>query len=75
MPASPFRASTTALTMPIAVTRIAGTAVHRISSPVCPWMGGPSVSSSKGTRHFPTEKITTAVTREKIAIEMTVANQ
>ena len=45
-PASSFFASTTALTIEIAVTRIAGIAVQTISSPVCPWMGGPSEKSS-----------------------------
>ena len=48
-PVSSFFASTTALTIEIAVTRIAGTAVQTISSPVCPWIGGPSDSSSSGT--------------------------
>ena len=42
---------------------------------MCPWIGGPSESSSSGTLHFQTEKITTAVTSEKILIEITVANQ
>jgi hypothetical protein len=74
-PASPFLASTTALKIPIAMTSTAGTAVQRISRPVCPWIGGPSASSSSGTRHFQTEKRTTAPTSEKIAMEMTVANQ
>ena len=40
-----------------------------------PWIGGPSASSSSGTRHFQTEKTTTAVTSEKMTIEMTVTNQ
>ncbi len=75
LPASPFRASTIALTMPIAMTRIAGTAVQAISRPVCPWIGGPSASSSSGTRHFHTEYTTTAATSEKMPIEITVANQ
>ena len=75
MPASPFRASTIALKIPIAVTSTAGTAVHRISRPVWPWIGGPSASSSSGTRHFQTENTTTAVTSEKMTIEMIVTNQ
>ena len=61
--------------MPIAMTRSAGTAVHAISSPVWPWIGGPSASSSSGTRHFQTEKMITAATSEKMTIEITVANQ
>ena len=61
--------------MPIAVTRSAGTAVHKISRPVWPWIGGPSASSSSGTRHFQTEKTTTAATSEKMMIETIVANQ
>ena len=35
-----------------AVTRIAGTAVQAISIPVCPWIGGPSESSSGRARNF-----------------------
>jgi hypothetical protein len=45
-PASSFLASTIALTTEIAVTSTAGIAVQTISSPVWPWIGGPSVSSS-----------------------------
>src|SRR5919198_5304374 len=51
---SSFFARTTALTTEIAVTSAAGTAVHAISSPVCPWIGGPSESSSGRTRNFTT---------------------
>src|ERR687887_1206455 len=49
-----FFASTTALTIEIAVTRAAGTAVQTISSPVCPWIGGPSESSSGAARNLTT---------------------
>ncbi len=52
---SSFLASTTALTIEIAVTRAAGIAVQTISSPVCPWIGGPSESSSGAARNFTTE--------------------
>ncbi len=54
-PRSSFCASTIALTTEIAVTRIAGTTVQTISIPVCPWIGGPSVSSSGAARNFRTE--------------------
>ena len=57
------------------MTRMAGTAVQTISRPVWPWIGGPSASSSGGTRHFQTENTTTAETSEKITIDITVANQ
>src|SRR5262249_33068487 len=73
-PACPFSDRTNALTMPRATTRIAGMAVHTISSPVFPCIGGPSASSSAGTRHFQTEYTTTAATSEKMTIEITVAN-
>jgi hypothetical protein len=53
-PALPFCARTTALTIEIAVTRIAGIAVQTISSPVWPCVGGPSESSSGFTRKFRT---------------------
>ena len=54
-PAWPFCASTIALTIEIAVTSTAGTAVQTISSCVWPWVGGPSESSSGLTRNFQTE--------------------
>ena len=54
-PALPFWASTIALTIEIAVTSTAGTAVQTISSFVCPCVGGPSESSSGLTRNFQTE--------------------
>ena len=54
-PALPFSESTTAAAMAITVTRSAGTAVQAISSPVWPWIGGPSVSSSGRARNFRTE--------------------
>ena len=37
------------------VTSTAGIAVQMISSPVWPWIGGPSESSSGRTRNFTTE--------------------
>jgi hypothetical protein len=52
---SSFFASATALTIEIEVTSAAGTAVQTISSPVCPWIGGPSESSSGRTRNLMTE--------------------
>ena len=54
-PASSFWASTIALTIEIAVTSTAGIAVQTISRPVCPWIGGPSDSSSGWTRKLSTE--------------------
>ena len=45
-----FFASTTALTIEIAVTSAAGTAVQTISRPVLPCIGGPSSSSSGRAR-------------------------
>src|SRR5581483_768248 len=74
-PASPFLASTIALTIEIAVTSRAGIAVHTISSFVCPCVGGPSESSSGPARNFHTENASTAATTENTTIEMTVANQ
>ena len=47
-----FLASTTALTIEIAVTRTAGTAVQTISRPVLPWIGGPSASSPGCARNL-----------------------
>ncbi len=55
VPALPFWESTTALSTPIAMTRTAGTTVHTTSSPVCPWIEGPSDSSSGGDRNVITE--------------------
>ena len=55
VPALPFCERTTALTIPIAITRTAGTTVQMISRPVCPWIEGPSDSSSGGERNFHTE--------------------
>ena len=74
-PASSFRASTIALTIAIAVTSTAGTAVQAISNPVWPWIGGPSLSSSGAARKRTTEKRITPATRAKITIEMMVTNQ
>ena len=54
-PAWLFWASTIALTIEIAVTSTAGIAVQTISSCVCPWVGGPSESSSGLTRNFQIE--------------------
>ena len=45
-----FRERTIALTIAIAVTRTNGMIVQVISSPVCPWTGGPSSKSSSATR-------------------------
>ena len=45
---------------------------HSTAPPVLPWIGGPSESSSAGTRHFHTEYTTTAVTSEKMTIDMIV---
>jgi hypothetical protein len=49
-----LRTRKTVLTIAIAVTSANGTAVQAISSPVCPWMGGPSESSSGWARNFQT---------------------
>ena len=54
-PGRSFWTRTMPLITEIAVTRIAGTAVQTISIPVCPWIGGPSESSSGRTRNFHTE--------------------
>ena len=54
-PASAFFESTTALTTPIEITRIAGTTVQITSSLVFPWIGGPSVSSSGCARNAITQ--------------------
>ena len=54
-PRASFRARTIALTIPIAVTRTVGMSVQTISSPVWPWIGGPSESSSGATRNRHTE--------------------
>ena len=75
MPASAFFERTTALTTPIAITRIAGTTVQAISSFVLPWIGGPSVSSSGWTRNAHTASTITAATSAKIPMQMIVANQ
>jgi hypothetical protein len=66
---------TTPETTEIAVTRIAGIAVQRISIPVCPWIGGPSESSSGWTRNFNTEYAITAATSAKTAMQIPVVNQ
>ena len=47
-----FWTRTMPLITEIAVTRIAGTAVQTISTPVCPWIGGPSESSSGRARKW-----------------------
>jgi hypothetical protein len=41
--------------MAIAITSTVGTAVHAISSPVWPWIGSPSESSSGRARNFSSE--------------------
>ncbi len=51
-PALSFWTSTIPLITEIAVTRIAGTAVQTISTPVWPWIGGPSESSSGRARKW-----------------------
>ena len=51
----PFSASATALTIAITVTSTVGIAVHAISMPVWPWIGGPSESSSGRARNLTTE--------------------
>src|SRR5918912_934499 len=74
-PALPFFASTIALTIAIATTSTVGIAVHVISSPVWPWIGGPSDSSSGAARNFQTEYAIAAATTAKIAMQITVTNQ
>ena len=71
----PFCASTIALTIEIAVTSTAGTAVQTISSFVCPWIGGPSESSSGLARNFQTEYVSTAATTAKTPMQIAVVNQ
>src|SRR5207253_2593681 len=56
-------------------TRAVGMAVHVISSPVWPWIGGPSDSSSGDARNFQIEYAITAATTAKIATQITVTNQ
>src|SRR3989440_5349843 len=68
-------ASTIALTIAIEVTSNVGTAVQRISSPVWPWMGGPSESSSGLARNFQTANTLTAATIENTKMQMPVTNQ
>ena len=67
--------STIAAAMAITVTSSAGTAVHAISRPVCPWIGGPSVSSSGRARNFTTENRITATTTAKMKMQIPVASQ
>src|SRR5918911_2428313 len=74
-PALPFFASTIALTIAIATTSTVGIAVQVISSPVWPWIGGPSDSSSGAARNFQIEYAITAATTAKIATQITVTNQ
>src|SRR5437762_9172744 len=64
-----------ALTIAIEVTSRVGTAVQRISRPVCPWIGGPSESSSGLTRNFQTAYTLTAATMEKTKMQIPVTNQ
>ena len=71
----PFCGSTIALTIEIAVTSTAGTAVQTISSFVCPCVGGPSESSSGLTRNFQTEYVSTAATTAKTPMQIAVVNQ
>ncbi len=74
-PALPFSASTIALTIEIAVTRTAGTAVQTISSCVWPCVGGPSDSSSGLTLNFQTEYVSTLATTAKTPMQIAVVNQ
>ena len=74
-PAASFFARTIALTIPIAVTSTVGTAVHAISRPVCPWIGGPSESSSGLRRNLSTEYVRTAATIAKMNTQIAVTNQ
>src|SRR5256885_3155965 len=74
-PCASSLASTIALTIAIEVTSTVGTAVQRISSPVCPWMGGPSESSSGFARTSHTANTLTAATIEKTKMQMPVTNQ
>src|SRR3954447_20113676 len=57
------------------VTSSVGTAVQTISSPVWPWMGGPSESSSGFARNFQMQKTVTAATIEKTKMQMPVTTQ
>ena len=57
-----FRARTIAETIAIEVTSANGIAVQTISSPVWPWTGGPSESSSGPTRNFQAEYTSVAPT-------------
>ena len=59
----------------IAVTSSAGTAVQTISTPVWPWIGGPSLSSSGRTRNLTTEYAITAATSAKTPMQIAVVNQ
>src|SRR5438093_13142964 len=61
--------------MAIDVTSSAGTAVHTVSSPVWPWIGGPSESSSGFARNFQTAKTLTAATIENTKMQIPVTNQ
>ena len=70
-----FLTRTTPETMEIAVTRTAGIAVQRISTPVWPWIGGPSESSSGFTRNLISEYAITAATSANTAIAIPVVNQ
>src|SRR5690349_21271900 len=74
-PCASFFASTIALTTAIAVTSSVGTAVHTISRPVWPWIGGPSESSSGFARNFQTANTLTAATIEKMKMQIPVTNQ
>ena len=61
-PARSFRARTTAEMIAIEVTSANGMAVQAISSPVCPWIGAPSASSSGAARNFHAEYTSAAMT-------------
>src|SRR5919202_4458861 len=74
-PAASFFARTTALTIAIAVTSTVGIAVQTISRPVCPWIGGPSVSSSGFRRNLKTAYADTEATIAKMKMQIPVTNQ
>src|SRR5438034_10790272 len=74
-PAASSFARTIALTIAIAVTSTAGTAVQAISRPVWPWIGGPSESSSGLRRKFRTAYVVTAATIAKMKMQIPVTNQ
>ncbi len=69
------RERTIALTIPMAVTSTVGTIVQAISRPVCPWIGGPSESSSGAARKTTTEYRMAAATTAKMTMQIVTTNQ